>query len=357
MDGERAMNDPAIRDALNALAEGGNLTSDLARDAMNAILEGRAEGSQIGAFLMGLRLKGESTDEIAAFAQAMRDQSVRLRPRLPDGPPWLTDVCGTGGASIKTFNVSTMAMFVVAGAGVPVAKHGNRGVTSPSGSADLIEALGIPLDAPPETVESCIETHGTGFLFAPSFHPAMRHAAPVRRALGLRTVFNLLGPLTNPARAQAHLMGVFNPALVEVYPQVLRALGIRRALVVHGVDGLDEMSTVGPTHVGELDEGEIRHYTLEPSALGLQRATAEDIVGFPAHEGATLTRQLLGGQRRGARYEMLVLNAGAAIFAGGGADSLEDGLGKAQASIASGAALDALERFATAMNGAGHGRA
>ncbi len=351
------MSESALHEALDCLADGGNLPADLAHDAMNAILEGRAEGAQIGAFLMGLRVKGETVDEIAAFAQAMRAQSVRLDPQLPSGPPWLTDVCGTGGASIKTFNVSTMAMFVVAGAGVPVAKHGNRGVTSPSGSADLIEALGIPLDSPPTTVQSCIETEGIGFLFAPSFHPAMRHAAPVRRALGLRTVFNLLGPLTNPARAQAHLMGVFNPELVEIYPEVLRALGIRRALVVHGEDGLDEVSTVGRTHVGELNEGEIRHYTMEPSTFDLQHASADDIAGIRASEGAALTRQLLQDQHRDARYEMLLLNAGAAIFAGGGAASLEEGLSRAQESVASGAALHALQRFVDAMNGASHGHA
>lgn len=357
MDGERAVSETATHDALNALAAGENLSADLAQNAMTAILEGRAEGSQIGAFLMGLRVKGETIEEIAAFAQAMRTQSVRLDPQLPDGPPWLTDVCGTGGAPVKTFNVSTMATFVVAGAGVPVAKHGNRGVTSPSGSADLIEALGAPLDAAPETVQSCIETEKLGFLFAPNFHPAMRHAAPVRRALGLRTVFNLLGPLTNPAGAKAHLMGVFNPELVEVYPEVLRELGMRRALVVHGEDGLDEVSTIGPTRVGELINGTIRHYRLDPNALGLNHTNANDIGGFPAREGAKLTRQLLGNECRDARYEMLLLNAGAAIFAGGGGDSLEDGLEIARESIASGAALDALERFVTTMNEARDGHA
>ena len=351
------MSEASIHEALNALAEGEHLSADLAQSAMTAILEGRTEGAQIGALLMGLRVKGETIEEIAAFARAMRTQSVRLDPQLPDGPPWLTDVCGTGGARVKTFNVSTMATFVVAGAGVPIAKHGNRGVTSPSGSADLIEALGVPLDAQAEAIQWCIETEGIGFLFAPSFHPAMRHAAPVRRSLGLRTVFNLLGPLTNPAGAKAHLMGVFSPELVDVYPAVLRELGVRRALVVHGEDGLDEVSTIGPTRVGELIDGEIRHYTLKPSALGLKRAEADDIGGCPANEGAALTRQLLNDEHKDARHEMLLLNAGAAIFAGGGADSLEDGLAKARESIASGAALDALGRFVATMNGAGDGHA
>lgn len=351
------MSETSIRQALSALAAGADLDADLAVEAMTAILEGRAEPSQIGAFLMGLRVKGETVGEIAAFAQAMRAQSVRLNPQLPDGPPWLTDVCGTGGAPVKTFNVSTMAMFVVAGAGVPVAKHGNRGVTSQSGSADLVEALGAPLDGPPEAIQSCIEAEGIGFLFAPRFHPAMRHAAPVRRALGLRTVFNLLGPLTNPAGAQSHLMGVFDPGLVDVYPEVLRELGVRRALVVHGVDGLDELSTLGPTRVGELANGAIRHYTVEPTAFGLDHASREAVGGFPADEGAKLTRQLLTSSQPGARSEMLVLNAGAAIFAGGGADSLETGLSRAQESIDSGAALDALDRFVARMNGASDGHA
>lgn len=357
MDGEHAMSEASIHKALDALADGQHLAPDLARDAMTAILGGRADGAQIGALLMGLRVKGETVEEIAAFARAMRAQSVRLDPQLPNGPPWLTDVCGTGGAAVKTFNVSTMAMFVVAGAGVPVAKHGNRGVTSPSGSADLVEALGVPLDTPVEAIRACIESEGIGFLFAPSFHPAMRHAAPVRRSLGLRTVFNLLGPLTNPAGAQAHLMGVFNPELVEVYPEVLRELGVQRALVVHGEDGLDEVSTIGPTRVGELIDSEIRHYTLDPSALGLNHAARDDIGGFSVREGAELTRQLLSNDCRDARYEMLLLNAGAAIFAGGGADSLEDGLSRATESIASGAALDALERFVATMNGAVRGHA
>jgi len=351
------MSESPIHEALNALGDGSDLDVDSAIEAMTVILEGRAEPSQIGAFLMGLRAKGETVDEIAAFAHAMRAQSVRLAPQLPDGPPWLTDVCGTGGAPVKTFNVSTMAMFVVAGAGIPVAKHGNRGVTSRSGSADLVEALGAPLDVPPMAVQSCIETEGIGFLFAPSFHPAMRHAAPVRRALGLRTVFNLLGPLTNPAGAQSHLMGVFDPELVDVYPEVLRELGVRRALVVHGEDGLDEVSTLGPTRVGELVNGAIRHYTVEPTAFGLNPAPREAVGGFPADEGAKLTRQLLTTSQNDARYDMLVLNAGAAIFAGGGADSLEAGLAQAQESIQSGAARGALDRFVARMNGTSDGHA
>jgi len=330
-------------EALKLLAEGCDLPAELARAAMEQLMEGKAPEAQIGAFLMGLRLKGETVEEIAAFAQVMREKSIQIRPNVEGMEGLLTDVCGTGGAKVKTFNVSTLTAFMAAGAGVPVAKHGNRGVTSPCGSADLLERLGVDLDAPPARIERGIEEIGVGFLFAPKFHPAMRHAAPVRRALGVRTVFNLLGPLTNPAGVEAQLLGVFDPKLTEIYPEVLRALGARRALVVHGRDGLDELSTVGETRVGELNDGKIRHYELRPEELGLRRAAPYQIGALPPEESARLALKLLKGELRDERYEMLLLNAGAAIYVGGGAASLEEGLARAEESLRSGAAYEKLQ--------------
>ncbi|HED04805.1 MAG TPA: anthranilate phosphoribosyltransferase, partial [Candidatus Fraserbacteria bacterium] len=296
----QTMPNAPLRQALARLAERRDLDAALAMGALSAIMEGQAGEAQIGAFLMGLRVKGETIAEITALAQVMREKSVKIRPRIHVGAtgrsPLLTDLCGTGGAPIKTFNVSTIAAFVVAGAGVPVAKHGNRSVSSLCGSADLLEALGLDLLAEPTTIERGIEEIGLGFLFAPHFHPAMVHAAPVRRALGLRTVFNLLGPLTNPADAQAQLLGVFRPDLVETYPQVLRNLGTARALVVHGEGGLDELSTIGSTLIGELREGQVRSYKITPEQFGLRRARQEQICALPPAQSAKLARQLLSGR-------------------------------------------------------------
>ena len=334
-----------LRQALAQLAERRDLGRTLAIGALSAIMEGQAGEAQIGAFLMGLRVKGETIAEITALAQVMREKSVKIRPRIAGEPLLLTDLCGTGGAPIKTFNVSTIAAFAVAGAGVPVAKHGNRSMSSLCGSADLLEALGLDLFAEPAAIERGIEEIGLGFLFAPHFHPAMVHAAPVRRALGLRTVFNLLGPLTNPAGAQAQLLGVFRPDLVETYPQVLRNLGTASALVVHGEGGLDELSTIGPTLIGELREGQVRSYRITPEQFGLRRARQEQICALPPAESAKLARRLLSGRLKDEHYEMLLLSSGAGIYVGGGAESLEKGLARAEESIAGGAAYDKLRRL------------
>lgn len=328
--------------ALHLLAERRDLDSAVTRGAMNELMDGCAVEAQIGAFLMGLRAKGETVEEITAFAQVMREKSIRIRPRVPTGK-LLTDVCGTGGAKRKTLNVSTIAAFVVAGAGVPIAKHGNRGVTHPCGSADLLQALGVNLEAPPETVSDCIEEIGIGFLFAPVFHPAMRHAAPVRRVLGVRTVFNVLGPLINPAGAQAQLIGVFDPKLIKIYPQVLRALGLKRVLVAHGTDGLDELSTVGPTQVAELHEGKIQHYEIRPEAFGFRRTTPERIQALSPRESAALALELLKNHLNDERYELLLLNAGAGIYVGNGASSIDEGLAHAEESVKSGSAYEKLK--------------
>ncbi|MFQ5794201.1 MAG: anthranilate phosphoribosyltransferase [Candidatus Bipolaricaulia bacterium] len=330
-----------MKQAIATLADGDDLSYEVAKAVMDELMSGGCSEAQIGAFLMGLRAKGETVNEITAFAEVMRAQSVRLRPNLEDTS--LVDVCGTGGAQHKTFNVSTISALVIAGAGCPVAKHGNRGVTSPCGSADLLEVLGVNLDVDPAVVETMIEEIGIGFLFARNLHPAMKYAAGPRQALGIRTVFNMLGPLTNPAGATAHLMGVFSPALVEIYPEVLNRLGVARALVVHGVDGIDEISTVGPTQVGELRDGRIDYYQIKPEDYSFQRTSIDRVAGLDPEASAALARRLLHGELKDERYEMVLLNAGAGIYVANGADSIAAGIEQAEESIQSGAAYDKLE--------------
>jgi len=329
-----------MREALARLAAGEAPDPELTQGAMGELMDGECTPAQIGAFLMGLRRVELSAELLAALARAMRTRSVRIHPRVEG---LLLDVCGTGGAPLKTFNISTVSAFVIAGAGVPVAKHGNRSHTSKSGSADLLEALGVNLEVGPETVEEAIEELGIGFLFAPRFHPAIRHAAGPRRELGIRTVFNLLGPLTNPAGAEAHLMGVFSPELVELFPEVLKELGVKRALVAHGRDGVDEISTLGPTYVGELREGEIRHYELRPEEFGLERTTIEKLANVEPQASAGIALGILEGRLRDERYEIVLLNSAAGIYIAGGASSIEEGLAKAEASIADGRALEKLQ--------------
>lgn len=331
-----------IIQALRDLAEGKSLTPELARATMLDIMHGRCSEAQIGAFLMGLRIKGETVEELTAMAQAMRAVCVPVRPHVTRP---LVDLCGTGGAPLKTFNVSTVSAFVAAGAGVLVAKHGNRSVTSQCGSADLLEALGVEIHVPAADVARAIEEIGIGFLFAPQFHPAMQHVAQVRRELGLRTVFNLLGPLVNPAPIHAHLLGVFSAELVEPYAHILRGLGVARALVVYGVDGVDEVSITGPTLVAEVRDGQIRTYTVTPEMFGLRRASPEEIAALSPQESATLAHALLQGTVKDARSKMVLLNAGAAIYLGDGASSWEEGLHRAEESITSGRAWERLERL------------
>lgn len=329
----------AIREAIGLLAEGRDIGPELAGAAMGEIMDGRCTPAQIGGFLVGLRAKGETPEEIAAMARAMRAHAVRISPRA-GGP--LLDLCGTGGAPIRTFNFSTVASFVAAGAGVPVAKHGNRSHSGKCGSADLMEALGVDLSMPPGAVEEAIGAVGIGFLFAPTFHPAMRHAAGPRRELGIRTAFNLLGPLTNPAGVRHQLLGVGAPELVDLYPEVLRLLGAERALVVHGIGGVDEVSLLGETAVGALRDGEIVHYRIRPESLGLRRVSPEEVGELEPAEAAAAAVAILRGEDRGPRYEMTLLNAAAALHVAGRAPSLEEGLELARESIESGAAYGKL---------------
>lgn len=327
-----------IKEAIARVVQGVNLTEEEAETAMMDIMDGVATPSQVAAFLTALRMKGETVEEITGSARAMRKKAARIYPEKDV----VVDTCGTGGDGMNTFNISTTAAFVVAGAGAVVAKHGNRSVSSRSGSADVLEALGVNIAATPQVVQDCLNTVGMGFLFAPLFHEAMKHAAAPRREMGIRTVFNLLGPLTNPAGAQAQVLGVFDPQLTELLGEVLKKLGTRRAFVVHSGDGLDEFSVSAPTKVTEVYEDRVRTYFVTPEELGLNRASLEDMRGGSAQENASIAMEILSGAR-GPRRDVVLLNAAAALVAGGLAADLREGLGIATESIDSRKALEKLE--------------
>jgi len=327
-----------IKVALARILEGKNLTAEEAEAVMSQIMNGQATPAQIGAFLVAMRMKGETVEEIAGCARAMRAQARRIYPRRAG----LVDTCGTGGDGYGTFNISTTAAFVVAGAGLPVAKHGNRSVSSRCGSADVLEALGVNLSLTPEQVARCVDEIGIGFLFAPQFHPAMKHAIGPRREIGVRTLFNILGPLTNPAGASAQVLGVYAPSLTEPLAHVLSDLGTRAAFVVHSDDGLDELSTTGSNRASYLAEGRVTNLILNPEDLGLRRARLSDLRGGDAAENAQIMRRVLAGEE-GPRRDVTLLNAAAALVAGGAAATLREGLRVAADSIDSGAARARLE--------------
>ena len=329
-----------IQDALGRLLDGHDLDRDEARRVMGSIMEGGATPAQIGGFLVALRLKGETADEIAGCAEAMREHVLPVRPRRSD----LVDTAGTGGDGARTFNISTAAALVAAAAGAGVAKHGNRAVSSSSGSADVLEALGFSLELPPERIERSIDELGFGFLFAPTHHPAMRHAAPVRRELAARTVFNVLGPLTNPAGARAAVVGVYAPELVPTIADVLLRLGATRAFVVHGARGIDELSPAGPNLVCEVVDGEVRRRVIDPLELGVQRSAPEELRGGNPEKNAKTIREIFAGAN-GGRRDAVLLNAAGAIAAGGLAKDLRDGLGLAREALDSGLAGARLEEL------------
>jgi anthranilate phosphoribosyltransferase len=328
-----------IQPALETLLAEQDLSRDEAREAMGAIMRGEATPAQIGGFLIALRLRGETPDEIAGFAEAIRGHVLAVRPQRDD----LVDTAGTGGDGQATINISTAAALVAAAAGAAVAKHGNRAVSSASGSADVLEALGFSLECPPERIERSIDELGFGFLFAPTHHPGFRHAAPVRRELATRTVFNVLGPLTNPAGARAQVVGVYDRALVWTIAEVLARLGARRAFVVHGFGGIDELSPAGPNFVCEVVDGEVREIEVDPQALGLARCEPDALRGGSPGENAAVIRAVLSGEDRGAKRDAILLNAAGAIAAGGHAEDLRDGLELARKSVDSGAAAERLE--------------
>ncbi len=335
-----------VQQALARLLDGHDLTRDEARAVMNEVMEGEATPAQIGGFLVALRLKGETADEIAGCAEAMRAHALTVTPKRDD----LVDTAGTGGDGARTINISTAAALVAAAAGAGVAKHGNRAVSSASGSADVLEALGFRLELPPARIERSIDELGFGFLFAPTHHPAMRHAAPVRRELAARTVFNVLGPLTNPAGARAQVVGVYAPALVRTVADVLAQLGARRAFVVHGAGGIDELSPIGPNLVCEVVEGTVREREIDPLELGVPRCDPGELRGGSPGDNAAAIRAVFGGEN-GGRRSAILLNAAGAIAASGHAEDLREGLGHAREALDSGAAtarLDELISFSQA---------
>jgi anthranilate phosphoribosyltransferase len=337
-----------LKELLARVADGVVLKSDEAAAAMRAMISGEASPALAGAFLTALKMRGETAGEIAGFARAMREHAVRIEPRCPR----LVDTCGTGGGSVPTFNISTAAAFVVAGAGVSVAKHGNRAMTSLCGSADVLEALGVCIDLSPEQVCACVEQVGIGFMFAQAHHPAMRHVGPVRKELPFRTVFNMLGPLTNPAGAHAQVVGVYEARLVPLLAEALRELGSERALVVHGQDGLDELSTLGPTIGAQLRNGEIHRCEILPQHLGLAPVSVTAIApGKDAAENAAILRGVLQGEP-GPHREIVLLNAAAALWVAGAAAGLTGGLRMAAESIDNGTALRKLDELVRMTNAA-----
>jgi len=323
------------------------LTESEARAAMGCIMSGEATPAQISCFLTALRMKSETVEEIAAFARVMREFATRINPRVKGV---LVDTCGTGGDRIKTFNISTAVALVACGAGIPIAKHGNRSVTSKAGSADVMEVLGVNIALEPPKVERCIEEIGFGFMFAPIFHAAMKYATPVRREMGIRTVFNILGPLTNPANAKAQLMGVYDGGLTETLARVLGKLGLERAMVVHGLDGLDEISNLGKTQISELSGGRVRTYIVEPKDFGFGLAKPEDIRGYDAEGNAILLLKLLRGGD-GPRRDVMLMNAAAAAIVGGKASNFKEGVEVAKEAIDSGRAYEKLRTLIKATGG------
>lgn len=334
-----------IQEAIKDLIAGADLGRARTRAAMDQIMSGQATDAQIGAFLVALRIKGETVDEIAGCAEVMREKATPIATTRPD----LIDTCGTGGDDSGTFNISTAVAFVACGAGLAVAKHGNRSISSHCGSADVLAALGVNVEASPEKVGECIDEVGIGFLFAVALHGAMKHAIGPRRELATRTVFNVLGPLTNPAGAKRQLIGVYDGALTEALAGVLGQLGSERALVVHGSDGLDEITLTGPTQVSELRDGRVSTRQIDPRDFGLQLAPAEALQGGDAAYNARILREVLDG-REGPRRDVVLLNAAAAIAVGGRAEDTTAGLELARASIDSGRARQALDRLVEVSN-------
>lgn len=349
------ISDPMITDALQRIAnERESLTREEARTVMTEVFSGSASDAQIAALLVALHMKGETVEEIVGFAEAIRAAAEPLPfaelstlEVSGTGRDALVDTCGTGGDARGTFNISTATAFVVAGAGVRTAKHGNRSLSSKCGSADVMEALGVKINLPAAALAACLQEIGIVFLFAPAMHSAMKYVQPARRELRLRTIFNLLGPLTNPAHASAQVVGVYSLELVEKVAESLSMLGVHRALVVHGLDGLDEITITGPTRIAEVREGTVRTYEVTPEEFGIKRARLEDISGGDAQANASIIREVLAG-KKSPRRDVVLLNAAAALVAGGRAEHLGDALPLAAQSIDSGAAtakLDALVRF------------
>jgi len=330
-----------FKENLARIIAGKDLTEEQMAAMIEAIFSGDITDAQIGAFMAALATKGETFEELAGAARAMRRKAARIQATAPV----VVDTCGTGGDAAGTFNISTTCAFVVAGCGVTVAKHGNRSISSRCGSADLLEALGVVIDTDPEITEEALDEIGIGFLFAPRYHGAMRHAMRARQEVGLRSIFNMLGPLTNPAAANCQLLGVFAPQLTEMFAQALRLLGTRHAFVVHGHEGLDEISVCAPTRVSELRGGEIRTYDITPEQFFGQQAGPGDLRGGTAEDNAAITRGIMDGSRHGAARDVVLINAAAALVAAGKTADLAEGIRLAAAAIDDGKALEKLDQL------------
>lgn len=325
-----------IKEAIKILTEGINLSEKEMIEAIRDIMEGKATDAQIASFLTALRIKGETVDEITGAARVMREKAARIK-----SPENTVDTCGTGGDLAHTFNISTTSAIVIAAAGIPVAKHGNRSVSSRSGSADVLEALGVKIDLEPEKVERCLEETGFGFMFAPLFHPAMKYAIGPRKEMGIRTIFNILGPLTNPAGAKNQVLGVFSDKLTETMAHVLGNLGATHAFIVHGEDGLDEITNTERTKVSELKDGKVETYFLGPADFGLPVAKSEDLIGGVAEENARITIDILRGVK-GPKRDIVVMNAAVALIAGNKASDIREAVEKVNETIDSGLAIKKL---------------
>ena len=331
-----------IKEILNKLTNFENLTSKEVEDLFNLIMEGKLTDTQIGAVLTALKMKGETIEEITSAANVMRQKAVKVPVKDKSK---LVDTCGTGGDKVNTFNVSTISAFVVAGAGAKVAKHGNRSVSSKCGSADIMQALGVNIEMPPEIASKALEEVGIAFLFAPIYHPAMKNVIKQRRELGIRTIFNILGPLSNPAEAKYQLMGVFSEKLVEPLAKVLANLGIERGFVVHGLEGLDEVSITNKTFVAEINNGEVTTYYVEPEDFGLKKASLSEIEGGDLECNLDIALKILKGEDKGAKTDFVALNSGFALKASGVVDTIKEGVELAKETIYSGNAYEVLEKL------------
>ncbi len=335
-----------MKEILSKLVAGNDLTKEEAMKAQEMILSGEATQAQIACFLTALRMKGETLDEITGLAMVLRDKANTISPKVDN----YVDFVGTGGDCTYSFNISTTSAFVVAAAGVPVAKHGNRSISSKSGAGDVLEALGVNISADPDVVEKCVEEVGIGFMFAPHFNPAMKYVGPVRKEMGIRTVFNILGPLSNPSRAKAMVVGVYSPSLTEVIAGTMANLDVKRGFVVSGEDNMDEFTLTGSSTVSEIKDGKVETYEITPEQFGLKRCKIEELQGGDGAVNAQITKDILSGKERGAKREIVLLNAGAALYIGGKVDSIEEGIRIAGETIDSGKAMETLESMVKATN-------
>lgn len=335
-----------MKEILGKLVDGNDLTKEEAMRAQELILTGQATQAQIACFLTALRMKGETLDEITGLASVLRDKAQTIAPKIDH----YVDFVGTGGDCTYSFNISTTSAFVVTAAGVPVAKHGNRSISSKSGAGDVLEALGVNISADPKVVEQCVEKVGIGFMFAPHFNPAMKYVGPVRKEMGIRTVFNILGPLSNPSRAKAMVVGVYSPKLTEVIAGTMMNLGVERGFVVSGHDNMDEFTLTGPSTVSEIKDGKVTTYEVTPEQFGLSCCEIDKLQGGDGIVNAQITKDILAGKEQGAKRDIVLLNAGAALYIGGKTDSIKDGITLAARTIDSGKAVGVLDQLVKMTN-------